>query len=82
MAIVPTFRTRHKFSARHDICGFNPVTGPQTVDFSTAVKNRDKKLEDLKKLFTDAENYAKVKDAYAKDKTLPSVPLGFENWKR
>ncbi len=75
MAIVPVFGLVINFPRVTTFAGFNPVAGPQTVDFSAAVKNRDKKLEDLKKLFTDAENYARVKEAYAKDKTLPAVPV-------
>ena len=46
--------------------------GGQQVDFSEAVKRRDLQIEDLKKLFKDAEAYGKVQDAYAKDKTLPT----------
>ncbi len=75
MAIVPVYGLVINFPRVTTFSGFNPVAGPQTVDFSTAVKNRDKKLEDLKKLFSEAENYAKVRDAYAKDRTLPSVPM-------
>ncbi len=75
MAIVPVYGLVINFPRVTTFSGFNPVTGPQTVDFSTAVKNRDKKLDDLKKLFADAETYAKVRDAYTKDKTLPSVPM-------
>ena len=75
MAIVPAFGLVINYPRVTTFAGFNPFTGPQTVDFSAAVKNRDKKIEDLKKLFADAENYAKVKEAYAKDKTLPSVPV-------
>ena len=74
MAIVPTFGLVINFPRVTTFAGFNPFSGPQTVDFSQAVKTRDKRLEDLKKLFTDAESYARVKEAYAKDKTLPNVP--------
>jgi len=71
MAVVPAFGLVINFPRITTFAGFNPLTGPQTVDFNTAVKNRDKKLEELKKLFGDIENYARVKDAYAKDKSLP-----------
>ncbi len=74
MAIVPTFGLVINFPRVTTFGGFNPLTGPQTVEFSQAVKTRDKRLEDLKKLFADAEHYAKVKEAFAQDKTLPSVP--------
>ena len=71
MAVVPTFGLVINFPRISTFSGFNPFTGPQTIEFSEAVKQRDKRLEDLKKLFKDAENFAKVKEAYAKDKTLP-----------
>ncbi len=74
MAIVPVFGLVINFPRVTTFAGFG-ASGPQTVDFGAAVKNRDKKLEDLKKLFADAENYSRVKEAYAKDKTLPSVPV-------
>ena len=74
MAIVPTFGLVINFPRVTTFAGFNPFSGPQTVDFSQAVKTRDKRLEDLKKLFADAESYARVKEASAKDKTLPNVP--------
>lgn len=51
--------------------GFNPGVGPQTVDFNEAVKRRDTQIEELKKIFKNAENYGRAKDAYAKDKSLP-----------
>ncbi|CAN5466669.1 amidohydrolase [soil metagenome] len=72
MAIVPTFGLVINFPRITTFSGFNPLTGPQTVEFGEAVKQRDKRLEDLKKLFKDAESYARVKEASAKDKTLPS----------
>ena len=74
MAVVPTFGLVIDFPRIATFSGFNPFAGPQTVDFTQAVKTRDKRLDDLKKLFTDAENYAKVREAFAKDRTLPSVP--------
>jgi imidazolonepropionase-like amidohydrolase len=71
MAIVPNFGLVVNFPRIATFGGFNPGVGPQTVDFTLAVKNRDKNLEDLKKMFADTENYAKVKEAYARDKSLP-----------
>ncbi len=75
MAIVPTFGLVINFPRVSTFGGFNPFTGPQTVEFGEALKQRDKRLEDLKKLFKDAESYARVKDAYAKDKTLPATVI-------
>jgi imidazolonepropionase-like amidohydrolase len=71
MAIVPNFGLVINFPRISTFGGFNPVTGPQTVEFSEAVKRRDTQLDELKKVFRDTENYAKAKEAYAKDKTLP-----------
>ena len=47
--------------------------GPQ-IEFPEAVKRRDQALDDLKKIFTNAKNYLKARDAYATDKSLPFVP--------
>jgi imidazolonepropionase-like amidohydrolase len=71
MAVVPTFGLVINFPRATTTTGFNPATGPQTVDFNEAVRRRDQQLNDLKKLFKDAENFARVKEAYARDKTLP-----------
>lgn len=73
MAIVPMFGLVINFP-RITLGGggFNPFGTQQTIDFSEAVKRRDQRIEDLKKLFKDAENYAKVQEAYAKDKNLPA----------
>ena len=49
--------------------GFGGGTPP--TDFNEAVKRRDTQVEELKKIFSNAELYLKAKDAYAKDKTLP-----------
>lgn len=48
--------------------------GGPPIEFSEAVKRRDTQLEELKKLFTAAQNYLRARDAFAKDKTLPFVP--------
>lgn len=70
MAVVPAFGLVINFPRISTFGGFGGFGAPQ-IDFNEAVKQRDRRLEDLKKAFKDAENYAKVKDAYAKDKTLP-----------
>ena len=67
MAVVPTFGLVINFPRISTFGGF----GQQPVDFNEAVKRRDQRLDDLKKIFKDAEGYARVKEAYAKDKTLP-----------
>lgn len=70
MSVVPSFGLVINFPRITTFGGF----GGQQLDFNEAVKRRDQRLDDLKKLFRDAENYRRVRDAYAKDKTLPSVP--------
>ncbi len=45
--------------------------GGAAVDFNEAVRRRDAQVEDLKKIFKNAESYFRAKEAYAKDKSLP-----------
>ena len=71
MALIPTFGLVINFPRITTFAGFNPFSQAPPVDFNEAVRQRDKRLDDLKKIFRDAENYARVQDAYAKDKTLP-----------
>lgn len=75
MAVEPTAGLMINFPRVSTFGGFTPGIGPQTVDFNEAVKRRDAQLDDLKKLFRDAENYGRARDAYAKDKTLPYRPF-------
>jgi hypothetical protein len=46
--------------------------GGQQIDFNEAVRRRDTQIDDLKKLFTAAENLGRSIEAYSKDKTLPA----------
>ena len=71
MGVVPTYGLVVNFPRISTFGGFGGGAGPQTVDFGEAVKRRDTQIEDLKKVFKDTENYARAKDAYAKDKSLP-----------
>lgn len=71
MSFVPEFGLVMNFPRISTFGGFNPITGPQTVDFNEAVKRRDTQLEDIKKAIKEAETYNLAKEAYAKDKTLP-----------
>lgn len=68
MAVVPAFGLVINFPRVSTFGGF----GQQQLDFNEAIRQRDRRLEDLKKAFKDAENYAKVKEAYAADKNLPA----------
>ncbi len=45
--------------------------GRQQTDFNELVRRRDAQIDDLKKLFTEAMNYGRAVDAYAKDRSLP-----------
>lgn len=69
MAVVPTFALVVNFPR---IAAFGGP-GQQQIDFNEAVRRRDQQLENLKKIFRDAENYAKAKDAHSKDPSLPML---------
>jgi len=68
MAVVPNFGLVVNFPRITTFAGF----GQAQIDFNEAVRRRDQRMEDLKKLFQSAENYAKMQEGYAKDKTLPA----------
>ena len=72
MAVVPTAGLVINFPRISTFGGFSPQAGPQTVDFNEAIKRRDSQIDDLKKIFKNAENYARAKEAYARDKSLPN----------
>jgi imidazolonepropionase-like amidohydrolase len=68
MAIVPTFGLVINFPRISLFSGF----GQPQIEFSEAAKRRDTRLDELKKIFKDAESYGRIRDAFAADKTLPS----------
>lgn len=74
MAIVPTAALAINFpriaGGGGGFGGFGGF-GRQQTDFNELVRRRDTQIDELKKLFTDAINYGRAMDAYAKDKTLP-----------
>ncbi|MGB7068236.1 MAG: amidohydrolase family protein [Pyrinomonadaceae bacterium] len=74
MAVVAEFGLVVSFPRISTFGGFTPGVGPQTIDFNEAVKRRDAQLEELKKVFVNASNYARARDAYAKDRSLPFTP--------
>lgn len=55
--------------------GFGGGFGGQQIDFNEAVRRRDTQIDDLKKIFKSVENYARAREAYAKDKTLPAPAM-------
>lgn len=72
MAVLPNAGLVINFPRISTFGGFTTGAGPQAVDFNEAVKRRDALIDDLKKIFKNAENYARAKEAYAKDKSLPN----------
>ena len=74
MAVLPAAGLVINFPRVSTFGGFNPGTGPVTVDFNEAIKRRDTQIEELKKIFKNAETYGRAKDAYGKDKSLPNPP--------
>lgn len=68
MAVVPTFGLVINFPRIATFGGF----GQPQLEFGEAVKRRDARLDELKRIFKDAESYGRVRDAYGKDKTLPA----------
>lgn len=71
MTVVPTFGLIVNFPPISTFAGFNPLSGPRIIEFSQAVKVRDDRVKELKKVFDEAKRYAAVRDAYAKDNSLP-----------
>lgn len=71
MALVPEFGLVINFPRVSLFSGFQPGVGPRPVDFNEALKRRDTQIDELKTIFRDVENYARARDAYAMDKSLP-----------
>ena len=69
MALVREFGLVINFPRATTGGGFG---GPQ-MDLAEAVRRRDQRVEELKRLFKEAEAYGKVRDAYAKDGNLPAL---------
>jgi imidazolonepropionase-like amidohydrolase len=56
--------------------GFGGFGGPPpATDYNEAVRRRDTQVEELKKIFRDAENYLRAREASSKDKSLPHVAV-------
>ena len=75
MAVVPTAGLVINFPRITLGGGFGGGSGGfggQQIDFNEAVRRRDTQIEDLKKLFTAAENLGRAMEAYSRDKTLPA----------
>ena len=73
MAVVPAYGLVLNFPRVTQGGGFGGFGGGgQQVDFNEAIRRRDQRIEELKKILRDAENYARVRDAYNRDRTLPA----------
>ncbi len=72
MAVVPRFGLVINFPQISTFAGFSFATGPRFIDFKQALKRRDKRVKELKKAFEKAKTYANVKEAFAKDNSLPT----------
>ncbi|MDH3492081.1 MAG: amidohydrolase family protein [Acidobacteriota bacterium] len=71
MEFVSHFALVINFPEISTFAGFTPGVGPRLIDFAAAVKRRDNRLKDLKEVFHAAKRYGEVRDAYAKDPSLP-----------
>jgi imidazolonepropionase-like amidohydrolase len=73
MAVTPVYALVINYPRIAFGQGFGFGAAPAT-DFNEAVKRRDQAIDDLRKVFRNAETYLRAKEAYAKDKTLQYVP--------
>ena len=73
MAMTREFGLLINFPRISSFGGFGGGFGAPPVEFAEAVKRRDTLIEDLKKIFTAANNYLRARDAYSKDNSLPYV---------
>ncbi len=73
MSVVPEFGLVINFPRIATFGGFGGggFGGGQAIDFNEAIRRRDNQIDELKKIFRDAQNYARAREAYAKDNSLP-----------
>jgi imidazolonepropionase-like amidohydrolase len=75
MSVVPTYGLVINFprvAGGGGGFGGGGFGGGQNVDFNELVRRRDTSIEELKKLFREVERYAKMVEAYEKDKSAPT----------
>ena len=53
--------------------GFGGGGGGQSQDFNELIRRRDQQVDELKKIFRDAETHLRAREAYTRDRTLPYV---------
>jgi len=71
MAVIREFGLVINFPRIATFGGFGGGFGAPPIEFSEAVKRRDTQLDELKKVFTAAQNYLRAREAFAKDSSLP-----------
>ncbi len=74
MSVVPEFGLVINFPRISTFGGFGGGGfggGGQQIDFNEAIRRRDTQIDELKKIFRDAENYVRAREAYSKDNSLP-----------
>ena len=71
MAVNPSFALVVNFPRISAFGGGFGGFGGQQPDFNEAVRTRDRRLEDFRRMLRDAEAYGKAQDAYAQNQTLP-----------
>lgn len=77
MAVVPQFGLVVNFPRVAGFGGggggFGGFGGGQNFDIADAIRTRDRRVDELKKLFKDAIEYGRVQEAMAKDANLPRI---------
>jgi imidazolonepropionase-like amidohydrolase len=73
MAVTPAFALVINFPRVSTFGGFGGGGGfgAQQPDFSEAVRTRDRRLDEIRRMLRDAEAYGKAQDAFARDNKLP-----------
>jgi len=74
MVVVPEFGLFINFPRAVQFGGFGGGGGGQPPDLNELIRRRDAQVEELKKIFKDAEAYGKAVDASRADKSLPVPP--------
>lgn len=71
MAVNPASALIINFPRVSTFGGFGGGFGGQPIEFPEAVRQRDRRLDDLRKMLKDAAAYGKVQDAFRADAKLP-----------
>ena len=71
MAVNPASALIINFPRVSTFGGFGGGFGAPQIEFGEAVRQRDRRLEELRKMLKDAEAYGKTQDAFRADPKLP-----------